>query len=241
VSLVAGGAEIICSVRSATREQRDELLLQRLPSTSAVLSLSAHATLHRFLGLRADDWTAHGTPLSRRQARELVGPRRPLGDAVPIDVDDQPLLDALARDGRTSYAALARVAGSTEARVTRRVGALHDSGVLYFDVDLAAELLGFTAPAHLWLTVAPADLARIGTAIADHPEVGHVAAVSGPANLWVAVICRDTDALYRYVTTRIGAIDGVRSLEISPMLRQVKYAGSILSGPRLADPLPSRS
>jgi DNA-binding Lrp family transcriptional regulator len=89
--------------------------------------------------------------------------------------------------------------------------------------------------------VAPADLARIGETIARHPEVGGVYAVSGPANLWVAVMCRDTADLYRYVTTRIGAIEGVHSLEISPTLRQVKYAGSILSGARLADPLPSRA
>src|SRR5690348_14727934 len=45
LSLTAGGTEIVCSVRSITAERRDELLLQRLPSTSAVLGVSAHSTL----------------------------------------------------------------------------------------------------------------------------------------------------------------------------------------------------
>jgi hypothetical protein len=54
------------------------------------------------------------------------------------------------------------------------------------------------------------------------------------------VTCRNLDDLYRYVTERIGAIPAVRRLEISPVLRQVKQAGSILSGGRLTDPLLSR-
>jgi hypothetical protein len=36
------------------------------------------------------------------------------------------------------------------------------------------------------------------------------------------------------VTTRIGAISGVRQLEISPLLRRVKRAGTLVDGPRLA-------
>jgi len=36
------------------------------------------------------------------------------------------------------------------------------------------------------------------------------------------------------VTTRIGAAPGVRQLEISPILRRVKQAGTWMDGPRLA-------
>ena len=239
VSLTAGGAEIICSVRSPTQEQRDELLLQRVPSTSAVLAISAHATLHQFLGMRADDWVGHGPLLTRAQARQLV-PASPTAQRsdVQIEPTDRPLLDTLVRDGRASYATLAKATGWSEGRVARRLSALRTAGALYLDVDLAAQLLGFSAMAHLWLTVAPADLAQVGETIATHPEVGSVSAVTGTANLWAAVVCRDTDDLYRYVTTRIGAIAAVRELEISPTLRQVKYAGSILDGARLADPTP---
>jgi len=61
-----------------------------------------------------------------------------------------------------------------------------------------------------------------------------VSAITGACNLIAAVICRDTEALYRYVTTRIGAAPGVRQLEISPILRRVKQAGTWMDGPRLA-------
>ena len=58
-----------------------------------------------------------------------------------------------------------------------------------------------------------------------------MSAITGACNLIAAVICRDTEALHRYVTTRIGAAPGVRQLEISPILRRVKQAGTWMDGP----------
>ena len=63
-----------------------------------------------------------------------------------------------------------------------------------------------------------------------------MAAVTGPANLVATVICRDTEALYEYVTTKISAVAGVRQLEISPILSRIKQAGSLMDGLRLATP-----
>jgi hypothetical protein len=63
-------------------------------------------------------------------------------------------------------------------------------------------------------------------------------AKGGLANLLASVICRDTNELYEYVSTRVGALHGVRQLEISPELRRVKQAGALLNGARLADPAP---
>jgi hypothetical protein len=48
-----------------------------------------------------------------------------------------------------------------------------------------------------------------------------------------ALVCRDAADLYRYVTEQIGAIDTVRQVEISPVLRRVKQAGTLMSGGRL--------
>jgi DNA-binding Lrp family transcriptional regulator len=236
VTLSAGGSEVTCSVRSRSARQRDDLLIQRLPATSQVLSMTAHAVLHRFLGGSATDWTGYGSTLTAQQIAALT-PERGVAheaEAVALTPEDQPLLGELANDGRASYATLAAAAGISQGRATRRVAALHQAGLLYFDVDLAAEPLGFATAALLWLTVAPASLAAVGSQIADHPEVPFAAAVSGSANLVASVICRDTEALYQYVTTRISAAEGVRQLEISPVLRRVKQAGTWVEGQRLA-------
>ena len=45
--------------------------------------------------------------------------------------------------------------------------------------------------------------------------------------------CRDADALYSYVTTKVGALPEVRELEIVPTLRRVKQAGTLVRNGRL--------
>jgi DNA-binding Lrp family transcriptional regulator len=247
VTVSAGGSEILCSVRSRSTRQRDDLL-QRLPNTSQVLTLAAHEVMHRFVGSDSTDWTGYDPQLSPGQVQAMLppdgpaipatpnGPREPTGSGGPVILQDSdsPLLDALARDGRASYAALAAETGWSQGVAARRVEALSAAGVLYFDIDLATQLMGFAAEANLWLTVEPSQLAAAGELIASHPEVPFASAITGTANLLAAVVCRDTGALYRYVTTRIGAITGVRQLEISPTMRRVKRAGTLVDGQRLA-------
>jgi len=121
--------------------------------------------------------------------------------------------------------------------VIRRVEALREAGILYFDVDLASTALGFKAPAYLWLIVEPARLAAVGEEISRHGEVPFAAAITGSANLVASIVCRDSEALYEYVTTKISAAAGVRQLEISPVLSRIKQAGSLMDGQRLAIPV----
>ncbi len=64
------------------------------------------------------------------------------------------------------------------------------------------------------------------------------AAITGSANLITSVICRDSEALYEYVTTKLSAVAGVRQLEISPVLSRVKQAGALMDGQHLAAPGP---
>jgi DNA-binding Lrp family transcriptional regulator len=234
VTISAGGSELVCSVRSLTSRQRDDLL-QRLPAAGHVLTLTAHEIMHRFAGGIAQDWTGYGGPLAADQIAALTPPPAPEPDGpVALTAGDGPLLAALGRDGRASYAALAGETGWTQGVAARRLELLRAAGVLYFDIDLATQLMGFASSAYLWLTAEPARLAEVGELLAGHAEVPFVSAITGASNLIAAVICRDTEALYRYVTTRIGAAPGVRQLEISPILRRVKQAGTWMDGPRLA-------
>lgn len=50
------------------------------------------------------------------------------------------------------------------------------------------------------------------------------------------VICADNNALYEYLTERIGALAAVRQVEVVPVLRTVKRAGMLMDGYRLVDP-----
>ena len=239
VSVSAGGSELVCAVRSHTQQERERLLVDRLPRTASVLDLSASVVLRRFAGGSASDWIGVRDALSGAQRKRIgadAAIRNPRGTTAALDDSDYALLDVLAADGRAPVSALARAAGTTEGRVSRRLKTLFETGVLYLDVDLAGAALGFPTSAYLWLTVAPARLEATCAAIATHDETPFVAALSGPSNVVASVTCRDLDELYRYVTDKIGAIEGIAALEISPVLRRLKQAGTLVDGDRLADP-----
>jgi DNA-binding Lrp family transcriptional regulator len=111
---------------------------------------------------------------------------------------------------------------------SRRLGRLIASGVLFFDVEIAPEHLGYQVEALLWITVAPGRLEDVATAAARHPHVAMAAATSGATNLLLAVGCHDDADLYDYVAHRLGPIDGVQAVQTAPVIRTVKRAGSLL-------------
>lgn len=236
VSVSAGGAELVCAVRSHTQEARERLLIDRLPRSSAVLDLSASVILRHFVGGSASDWLGVHDVLTAEQEEamrpEIARRRRPEG-VHTLEPSDYAMLDVLACDGRASFATLARAAGTSEARATRRLNALLRSGVAYLDIDLAGAALGFPTSAYIWLSVAPSRLDDTCRTIAEHGEAPFVAAISGRANIVVSVTCRSLDHLYEYVTERVGAIDGVQSIEVSPVLRRMKQAGTLVDEGRL--------
>jgi DNA-binding Lrp family transcriptional regulator len=138
------------------------------------------------------------------------------------------------RDGRAGYAELARAAKTSEGRVARRLATLLELGVVYLDVDLAGVALGYPISAYVWLSVLPSQLQRAGETLATHPEAPFVAAETGRANVVASLMCRDLDELYAYATDRIGAIQGVTAIEISPVALRLKQAGARVDGGRLS-------
>jgi DNA-binding Lrp family transcriptional regulator len=238
VSINAAGAEVQLALRSRTREDRDDLLVQRLPRSAPVLDVAASVILHRFIGTSAADWQGLRDTLSTEQVVRLTAtPAVAVASDIRLEPTDHVLLDLLAADGRTGYSVLARASGLSVGRVARRVAMLQASGVIYFDLDIALAAMGDPTTASLWLRVAPAHLEAVGRAIAEHEEVQFAAAVTGPHNFTAAVTCRDLDELYRYVTTKIAALEGIHDFELSPVLRRVKQAGALTAGDRLAQPV----
>lgn len=238
VSVTGGAAEVLCVVRSPSAQEREDLLLEQLARTVPVLGVSAAMTLHAFRAGRPDDWAGLAHLLSPDQEDILRSAgtvaSTGVGAVHPPDDCDQAILGQLVIDGRSSYAQLADVAGISEGRASRRLQALLERGVASLDVDLSSEALGWNVTAQLWMTVAPADLHACGIALAALPEVTFAAAITGPHNLTAVAVCRDHRDLYRLVTTGVGAVPGIATLEVSPRTRVIKQAGALVERRRLA-------
>ncbi|MEU6549236.1 Lrp/AsnC family transcriptional regulator [Streptomyces sp. NPDC046915] len=222
VGLISGGTEVMCAMKPRSRQERDELLLDRLQRTPRVTSVSAHCVLHLFYGGPLG-WLTKINALTPAEEAALRPPEpAPAAGPVSLDADDERLLDVLRRDGRASLTELQAATGLSEPVVKRRLADLRATGLLYFDVQHDHEPLGLEVDAMLWLTVAPAALADVGRALAAHPEVRFAAAITGPANIAVSTLHAAVGDLYTYLSERIGALHGVQSVETTLTLRQVK-------------------
>ncbi|KOU58706.1 AsnC family transcriptional regulator [Streptomyces sp. WM4235] len=237
VTLNSGGTEIHCMTKARTRQDRDVLLLEKLPRTRRVIGVSAHTILRMFTG-GPERWFGIDALRPDQVAALERQPPLPDQDRYALDEAELAMLAVLGQDGRAGYPELARATGLSESTARRRLDRLRDMGAVYFDVEIVPATLGYEAEAAMLLTVDPARLARVGAAIGEHPEVPFAAAVTGSANLLAVVVCRDTDALYTYLTERIGAVDGIRQVELVPILRTVKRAGMLVEDGRLVDPPP---
>jgi len=231
IQLVSGGTEILCAARADTPADRDALLLDRLPRTGRITSVTAHSMLHMYFGGPMSD----GLPqifavLTPEQAAALAVPR-PTGEGdEPITLGplDEKVFDVLGVDGRAGHAELAAATGWSESTVRRRLEQLYEMGALFYDIDVDSPSFGFHTEAWLWMSVPPQELAAVGAELATHPEVAFVAATTGPTNLAASVVCRDSTALYRYLTERIGRLNAISRMETAPIIRTVKQAGAIL-------------
>lgn len=223
VHLLSGGTEISCNTQTRSADERDALLLEKLPRTRRVIGVSAHLLLRSYA--LPGTWLGPAV-LSEDQAARLRPPA-PDDAAQPVEVGDadRALLAALAADGRAGHAELARATGWSESTVRRRAEALRGAGVLQYQVDIEPARLGFHAEARLWTSVRPSALQDVATAMAAHPEVSFVALTTGPTNLVAVVNCRDTEDLARYLTERVAPLDGIATMETAPVIRTVKRAG----------------
>lgn len=228
VHQASGGTEVFCLTR--TRGAGDHLLLEKLSRTPRIADITALCLLRGVAGLAG--WPGRLAALDQDQIERLRIPpseeepgARATGPAE-FSSADWALARALAADGRTGYPMLATVTGWSESTVRRRLSQLQRDGVLYFGIDLEPSWFGYHCHAILLFRVAPAELTTVADALAQHVEIAYAAATTGTTNLVAFAVFHDLDALYDYLATRIGALDGVRGVESSLIGRNIKQAGA---------------
>jgi DNA-binding Lrp family transcriptional regulator len=245
VGVGAGGAEVSCQAMIDDEEAGAEGLLHQLPRASNVLTFSAHQMIHRFAGRGEVDWIARGYELGKAQRAALVEGTLVLGESNEVQSytttllpSDAALMRALSRDGRASWATLASATGWSQRQAAHRVNELVAGGGIFFHLDVAHRVIGLRSVANLWFTVAPADLAAVGARLADHLELAFAGAMTGQTNIMASALCPDPTDLYRYITTKVAAIEGVRTVETVPQLTRLKQAFFRVENGRLREPPP---
>ncbi|WP_433758840.1 Lrp/AsnC family transcriptional regulator [Nocardia sp. CA-135398] len=221
VKLTSGGTEILLVVSIPRGDAARSILLRDLPRAAGITAVSAHYVLHTYLG-GPTAWRGHISALNEQQRKRLEPSRTGPAPRRGLAETDAALLSALQHDGRATLTQLATTTGWSEATVTRRLAELQAAQAIFFDVELDAAHFGATTQALLWMSVAPSQLDRVATALAEHEELAFVAATTGPTNLVAQALCSDPEALHGYLTQRLGAFDAIHNLETTPVLATVK-------------------
>ena len=138
-----------------------------------------------------------------------------------LDDINKRIIEQLQRDGRMSYAALAKIVGLSEAAVRQRVQRLLDTSVMQIVAVTDPLTLGFARQVMVGLKVA-GDMRPVADALAKIPEVDYVVICAGAYDLLAELVCTDDEHLLALLNDKIRAIPGVTGTETFVYLKLTK-------------------
>jgi Lrp/AsnC family transcriptional regulator for asnA, asnC and gidA len=160
-----------------------------------------------------------------------VTPRR-------LDELDRGIISHLQQDGRRPFRAIARALGVAEGTVRLRAVRLQEEGMLRILALADPFALGYAVQASVLVRVTPAAHAQVAETLTEWPEVMYLSSCAGPADLYMHIVCRDHDDLWRLLVERLGAVTGVVGTETLMELRvhKARYVYPGLTGSLLELP-----
>ncbi|WP_197285145.1 Lrp/AsnC family transcriptional regulator [Sciscionella sediminilitoris] len=228
--LLSGTVDCMAEVVIADSGQLAELAYERLGGMQGVTGSSSHVVIRRFA-------TAHGWDsgvLGQDAVRRLRGSRadrwdhsEQAGQVGTLTEVDEEIVAALQADGRMRWVDVAARAGVMERTARRRADELMHRGLLRMRAVVDPGLFGLAVRALLWVRIDPSRLTTVGQALAGHSSVLLLAATTGEFNLCGEIAVRDYAQLYEFLTTVLGALPGVRDIDLTLELRTLKRAGEL--------------
>jgi Lrp/AsnC family transcriptional regulator for asnA, asnC and gidA len=149
------------------------------------------------------------------------GKNRGVTADLALDQINKQIIEHLQRDGRMSYATLAKTIGLSEAAVRQRVQRLLDGGLMQIVAVTDPLTLGFARQAMVGLKV-NGDLRAIADEIAQIPEVDYVVVCAGGFDLLVELVCTDDEHLLDLLNEKVRPVKGVTSCETFMYLKLAK-------------------
>jgi Lrp/AsnC family transcriptional regulator for asnA, asnC and gidA len=152
---------------------------------------------------------------------------------VKLNDLDRRIVQLLRKDGRCSYANMARELGVSEPTVSKYVERLFNARAIQVTGRLKPALIGY--PIMVSISI-EADLARveeIGTRLAAMQNVTYVGYTTGAFNIVLEAFLKDEEDLFRFLNVELAAIEGIEAKETWNILR-VEKLNSMWEGENIA-------
>jgi Lrp/AsnC family transcriptional regulator for asnA, asnC and gidA len=138
-----------------------------------------------------------------------------------LDEANKRIIELLQRDGRLSYASIAKSVGLSEAAVRQRVQRMLDQGVMQIVAVTDPLTLGFARQVMVGITV-EGDTRPVAKALSEIPAVDYVVLCAGRYDLLAELVCTDDDHLLVLLNEQIRSIPGVTGTETFLYLKLAK-------------------
>ncbi|MGW3283662.1 Lrp/AsnC family transcriptional regulator [Streptomyces sp. NPDC001002] len=215
--------EIFALVHPRSREERNDLTLRRQPIISDLLDLRTLPVLSAC----ALAGPPHPPLLTGAQTDRLRHPYSGPGLAPgpALDPDEHHLVEALAEDGRMSFARLAARTHTSAATAQRRLHQLRLSGGAEIATVVDRCQVGLEIQAVFFLQIDPASLTDAMKQLTARTPVHLAAAVTGPDNVIAAVAGPDMDAVHRLLVDELPYLPGYRHARVHLVTTFIKESG----------------
>ena len=141
------------------------------------------------------------------------------------------MLGLLQQQGRLSTVDLAQMSGTSESTCARRMKRLESDGIIEgYTAILGRRALGLTVTAFVLVTLEKQPDGRteaFHARVRDEPHVVECHAMSGAHDYLLKVVARDIDHFSELVMQEVLKYPGVRHVESSFSLREVKVASAL--------------
>ncbi len=144
-----------------------------------------------------------------------------------LDDLDRHIIDKLSRDARVSNRHIASELGVTEGTIRTRIKRLQADGLIQFTVVTGFRMAGSPNLVMMGIHADPRRVARLAQQLSDIPEINCVIVLLGRYNLLAMGLFATVEQVNELITCRIRPLEGVRAVETSISVHNVKYEAGV--------------
>jgi len=155
-------------------------------------------------------------------------------NSYQLDDLDRSIIEKLGRDARVSNRQIAAELKVTEGTIRSRIKRLQAEGLIQFTVVTDFRVAGSPNLVMLGIQADPSRVAGLARQLADVPEINCVIVLLGRYSLLAMGLFTSIEQLNAVIFTRIRSLEGVRDVETSISVHNVKYEVGLarITGPK---------
>jgi DNA-binding Lrp family transcriptional regulator len=221
-----------CLVEIVVTDRADLLTLTmvQLPQVDGVVGSSSEVVLCRFatgVGWNPQLLDPPAVAALRSGRMDRWDQAQPSSPAPELSAVDERLALALTENSRIRWGELAERVGVMQSTARRRATNLFRSGALRLRTVVEPEALGLPVTTFLWLRVDPGRVNVVAQQLAGHPAVLLLASTAGEHNMCAEVAVARYEDLHAFLTRTMGALDGIRDVDVTLGLHTLKRASIV--------------